>query len=210
MCSPVPGRPRQLALQHLADVGLHHDLRVEVVPGVEVEVLVRLAREAVDAGVAAAPVRVDRPSERHARRFGNAVQRRSGGDLVEGDPAELGGVESSRHRPAWQQRRRPARRGAVVVGEPKRVPPHASIRTHVRVEDRLRRRHETAWVDLVMPGKEIGATVPHNVTDDWRTYGTGRRRHDDHPERGRRSRGRWCEPLRARWWCRRWSRVGRR
>ena len=23
------------------------------------------------------------------------------------------------------------------------------------------------------------------------------------------SRGRWCEPLRARWWCRRWSRVGR-
>ena len=43
----APGRPAQLPAQHLADVGLDHDLRVEVVARVEVEVLVRLAGEAV-------------------------------------------------------------------------------------------------------------------------------------------------------------------
>ena len=47
MCSPLPRRPRQLGPQHLGHVDLDDDLPLEVAPGVEVEVLVGRASEAV-------------------------------------------------------------------------------------------------------------------------------------------------------------------
>ena len=60
-----PRRPRQLDPQHLGHVDLDHDLLLEVAAGVEVEVLVRGAREAVKARMTASSIRVDRPPERH-------------------------------------------------------------------------------------------------------------------------------------------------
>ena len=86
----APRRPGDLTGQHLGDVDLDHDLGVEVGPGVQVEVGVRLPGEAVDAPVRAAAVGVDRPAERHVRRGGHVVQRRARQHLVERDPRELG------------------------------------------------------------------------------------------------------------------------
>ena len=42
-----PGRLRELAAQHVADVRLHDDLPIEIGPGVEVEIRVRVPGEAV-------------------------------------------------------------------------------------------------------------------------------------------------------------------
>ena len=95
MCSPRQRLRGQLAAEQLGGVDLHHDLGVEAEPGVEVEIAVGLAREAVDAGVGAAAVRVHRPFERHPGGAGHPVDDRAGADLVEGDPAELGGVEGA-------------------------------------------------------------------------------------------------------------------
>ena len=50
-CSPLPRRPRELLAQHLGHVDLDHDLLLEVAARVEVQVLVRRAGEAVDAGM---------------------------------------------------------------------------------------------------------------------------------------------------------------
>ena len=79
----LPRRPRQLGPQHLRHVDLDDDLAVEVTAGVEVEVLVRRTREAKLARMRAAPIRVDRPGKRHARRLRHAVERRLRVDLVE-------------------------------------------------------------------------------------------------------------------------------
>jgi hypothetical protein len=54
----------QLAGEHLGRVDLDDDLAVEILPGVQVQVGVAVAGEAVGARVAAAPVRVDGPAER--------------------------------------------------------------------------------------------------------------------------------------------------
>ena len=84
-----PRRPEHLAPQDLGDVDLDHDLGVEVVPGVELQVAVGAPGEAVDTAVGAAAVRVDRPVERDLGHRGHPVQRRTRGDLVEGDAGEL-------------------------------------------------------------------------------------------------------------------------
>ena len=61
-----PARRAQLGAQPLDRVDLDHDAPVEVLADVEAQVLVGRAGEAVDARVAAAAVRVDRPAEGHA------------------------------------------------------------------------------------------------------------------------------------------------
>jgi hypothetical protein len=121
----LPGRFGQLATEDRADVGLHHDLRVEVMPRVEVEVLVRLTGEAVDTRHAAAAIRVDRPAERHPRRVRNLVQRRPAGDLVEGDALKFRGVERAGHSPSGEQRHGGAGGDSEwLVVEEQVVPPH--------------------------------------------------------------------------------------
>ena len=89
-----PPARRELAAEHLGGVDLHDDLRLEVPPGVHLEVRVGRPREAVHAGVRAAAVGVDRPVERH-RRAGDPVDDRSRLDLDAGDLPELGCVERS-------------------------------------------------------------------------------------------------------------------
>ena len=86
---------RNLLAQHAPDVDLDHDLGVEVVTGVEIQVGVGVPGEAVDAAVGAAAVRVDRPAERHRRIPGHLVQRRSAVHLVEGHAGELRGPDGA-------------------------------------------------------------------------------------------------------------------
>ena len=128
----------ELAAQQLGRVDLHDDLRVEVLARVEVQVRVGVAREAVDAGVRASAVRVDRPSEGHPRGLGDAIDDRSRPDLVERD---------ARGTPACRRcaRRRPARTGGASCARPEAVrrargcpsawskPCHGS-RTYVRTQ----------------------------------------------------------------------------
>jgi hypothetical protein len=75
----APGRPSQLATQHLHNVGLDHDAGLEVHARVPVlgDGVVR-AGVAVDAGVDAPDIRVQRPFEGHAL---DAVERRLAADL---------------------------------------------------------------------------------------------------------------------------------
>src|SRR3546814_11602753 len=54
--------------QHLGEVAFRAQFRLEVQPGQQVEVAVRGPREAIDAPVFAAPVRVDRLAEGDVRR----------------------------------------------------------------------------------------------------------------------------------------------
>ena len=103
---PVPGGLGQLLAQHLGGVDLDHHLAVEVQPGVEVQVGVALAGEAVDARVAAAAVGVDGPLERHPGTGGHLVEHRFGGDLMKGDPGELGGGHRPHQAGQGQQRLR--------------------------------------------------------------------------------------------------------
>ena len=79
----------ELPPEDVGDIGLDDDLVVEVGPGVEVEIGMRVAGEAVDAGVRAAAIGVDGPFEGELRRRGDPVQRRLREHLVEGDPGEL-------------------------------------------------------------------------------------------------------------------------
>ena len=65
-----PGWTAQLRAQHVGDVGLDHDLRVEIGTAVQVQILVGRAGEAIAAGVRAAPVPVDGESERQLRESG--------------------------------------------------------------------------------------------------------------------------------------------
>ena len=150
---PPPGGLGQFPAQDLRGVDLHHHLAVKVQPGVEVEVGVALPGEAVDAGVAAAAVRVDGPLERHPRTGDHFVEHRFGGDLVESDPGKLGGGHGT-HQPDQGQQgigggglAAPARcSGCPAAGCPvpgalssgRRfeclcVPSHGSIRMYVRV-----------------------------------------------------------------------------
>ncbi len=63
--------------QYLTHVHLHDDLRVEVVAGVEVEVGVGVAGEARAIGMAASPVRLTGPAERHLALAGDSGSARS-------------------------------------------------------------------------------------------------------------------------------------
>ncbi len=111
MWAPRPLRRGQLPAQQLRGVDLHHDLGVEVVPGVEVEIGVRVAGEAVTAGMAAAPVGVDGPLERHLRCRRDPADDRLRLDLVERHAGEAGGVEGAYDRVGKRQRQRPWRLG---------------------------------------------------------------------------------------------------
>ena len=91
-----PRRPRQLAPQHLDEVGLHEDHRRELVAGAELELRVVAARVAVVAAVRAAAVRVQRPLEvAHPL---DVVQRRPAAHLlVAGGVGAALGVGERRH-----------------------------------------------------------------------------------------------------------------
>src|SRR5690606_2433038 len=91
----VPAARGELPAQQLGRVDLHHDLAVDAVTGVEVQVAVRRAGEAVHAGVRAAPVRVDRPLQGQAGGRRHPVEERAGPDLVDGDAAERRRVEGT-------------------------------------------------------------------------------------------------------------------
>ena len=83
---------RELGAQQLRHVDLDDDLPLEVSAGVQVEVGVGIAGEAVGAGMRAAPERVDRPVEREVV-AGHLVERRLGPDLVEVDAEGLRSIE---------------------------------------------------------------------------------------------------------------------
>src|SRR5262245_28401733 len=91
----------------------------------------RVAGKAVDAGVAAATVGVDRPSKRHLRCLRNVIQRGPRMDLVERDAAEPGSVELADDRAFGEQRQCPV--GWLDVNQPECVPAHPLIRTYVRL-----------------------------------------------------------------------------
>src|SRR5262249_1442833 len=91
-----PPRPGQFPPRQFGSVDLHDDLGVEVEPGVKFEVGVGVPGEAVDAGVAAAPVWIDGELERHPRRWRHLVDNRLGVYLVKRHAAEAGSVEGPR------------------------------------------------------------------------------------------------------------------
>jgi hypothetical protein len=91
----LPRRPLQLRAQHLGHVDLDDDLALEVATGVEVEVGVRRAREAIKASMTTSPIGIDRPPERHRRRLGHAIEGALGVDLVEVGVQRLRRVEAA-------------------------------------------------------------------------------------------------------------------
>ena len=93
----------------------------------------RVARRAIDAGMRAAPVRVDRPPERHPRSLGHAVQRGLRLDLVEARLQGLGRIEVCGRPPASRTRADGSARPLRLSGSP-------TARTHVRIRER-RTRH---------------------------------------------------------------------
>ena len=113
MWSPVPAGRSQLGAEPLDGVHLHDDLVVEVGADVEAEVVVGRPGEAVDAGVAAAPVRVDGVPEGHAARRRHAVDDRCG--LARGRTRGRGTRPGRRG-----ARRAPRRRTACPAGRPRR------------------------------------------------------------------------------------------
>ena len=117
MCSPAQRADLQLAAQHLGRVDLDHDLRVEVVPGVQVEVGVSVAGEAVHACVTAPAIRIDRPAERDPRGRRHLADQAARVDLMERDAAEARRIEgASDDRGAAEEHilARPAGPGSIV------------------------------------------------------------------------------------------------
>ena len=114
--------------------------------------------EAVDAGVAAAPVRVHGPAEGDRRIAGHPVQRRLGLDLVERHPGELGRAYGAQQPAQAGQRQLGA---DPVVEDLLTTPSHGYIRTHVRTLDKTRlpvRRGRTGCATL--PSCPTQQTVP--------------------------------------------------
>jgi hypothetical protein len=79
----------QLPPEDFCDVGLDHDLAVEVTTRVEVEIRVRVPGEAVDARVRAPAVGIHRPLERELGGGRDPVEGGLREHLVEGDPGEV-------------------------------------------------------------------------------------------------------------------------
>ena len=123
-----PRRARQLGPQHLGHVDLDDDLLLEVPPRVHVEVRVGRTGEAVHAGMAAAPVRVDRPPERHRGLRRDAVERRLRANLVEARLQRLGRVEVADDRRLLVARQR----GPSLLVDGQVRPAHANACSHVR------------------------------------------------------------------------------
>ena len=122
----LPRRLEQLGPGPLGRVDLDDDLALEVTAGVEVEVGVGGAGEAVNARMSATPVGVDRPAERHPRRLRHLVQDRAG----------LAPRRSGCRAPRARRRSgRPPARGIRGGGGPPRprLTAHSSARTHVRI-----------------------------------------------------------------------------
>jgi hypothetical protein len=112
----------QLFRQHFGDVDLDDDLVVEVFAGVEFEVGVGVAGEAVDARVAAPTVRIDRPGERHGvARARNMVERGLREHLVKGDAREFGGLHAAHDVAQFGE---PRERVALLDVDRLAVPPH--------------------------------------------------------------------------------------
>ena len=88
----VPAPRTELRAQHLGRIDLDDDFRLEILARAHVHVRVRDAREAIGTGMAASPVRVDGPAERH-RVAGDVVDDRLRFRFDELDPAEMRGVE---------------------------------------------------------------------------------------------------------------------
>ena len=65
-----PRRPAQLARQDVANVDLDNDLAIEVVTGVEIEIGMGVAGEAIDAAMATTSIGIDCPVEGGAAAFG--------------------------------------------------------------------------------------------------------------------------------------------
>ncbi len=74
-----PGRPVEFPCQYGDDVLLHQNHRREVVVGVQLELDVVAAREAVVTAVRATAIRVERPRERHAF---DGIERRAASDFL--------------------------------------------------------------------------------------------------------------------------------
>src|SRR5699024_9660925 len=93
--------------------------------GIEVEILMGLPCEAIDAAVQTSPRRVDRPLERHRRGCGHLVQCRFAQHLMKRHPFELRGAYGSHETLQWQQR-------CAVTGL-LTLPTHLLSRTYVRL-----------------------------------------------------------------------------
>ena len=123
----LPRRPGQLGPQDLRHVDLDDDLALEVTAGVEVEVGVGGASEAIEARMCASSIRINGVSERHLRLLRHPVEGALRHDLVEADVERLGGVERPDDRLVAVPRQ-PA--GGVSVGG-ERVPSHERMFAHV-------------------------------------------------------------------------------
>lgn len=123
---PGPGSSREFAAQDGGDVGLDDQLRVEVVPAVEIEVLVRGPGEAVPAGMGAAPERVDGVPERQPGGLRRPVQRALAQHLMEGDSLELRRADTTDETGPFE-----ARQSSVVRIHSLTRPPHTPSRTCV-------------------------------------------------------------------------------
>ena len=127
---PHPGAAAKLLLEHVGDVDLDDDLRVEVAPRVEFEVLVRSPGEAVRTRMTASSVGVHRPVERHRRRPGHVVECALAHDLVEGDVGELG----RRHRADQPVELLQAGKGrGIRHAQLLTLPTHGSMGTEIRM-----------------------------------------------------------------------------
>jgi hypothetical protein len=92
---------REPSIGTLADRPVHHVPYRKVGHSLEAPVgheNARVARDAVRARMAATPVRIDRPAERHPRLLGNAVEDRARTHLVEAGVEGLWRIEMPNHR----------------------------------------------------------------------------------------------------------------
>src|SRR5439155_26799703 len=119
----LPALRDQLLSQELFGVHLHHDLRVEVLSKVEIQVGVCVPSETVKTCVAASPIGIDGPAEWHPRDLGNAIDDRLRPDLVEGDTAEFRRVEGA-YRCALLEQWDAEASVTFRLGQPEVVPAH--------------------------------------------------------------------------------------
>ena len=106
----------------LADQGrgvdLDHDLGVEVMPGVQVQVGMRVAGEAVNTRMATSTIGINSPAERDAGGVGHPVDHAAGVHLEERHAAEARGVERPGDGAALEQRGRGRARAAARAPAP--------------------------------------------------------------------------------------------
>ncbi len=140
---PGPARFRELAPQHLGHIHLHDDLVVEVLARVEFEVGVRVAGEAVDAGVAAAAIGIDGPAERHGALARNMVERRLGEHLMKRDARELGRAHGAHEVAQLEPGRAGSPPGRCSVPGPATAFSHSNIYSNTRQD--VTRRADRYW-----------------------------------------------------------------